>query len=62
MPKDTTAPFWKHCSSSPTFARMKPIQQEICSKSWTMSLAHDPVRDLNNSPAKAGLVEGQVSL
>jgi hypothetical protein len=25
-------------------------------QSWTMSPAHDPVRDLNNSPAKAGLV------
>jgi hypothetical protein len=38
------------------FARRKPIQQEICRKSWTTSPAHDPVRDLNNSPAKTGLV------
>jgi len=28
-------------------------------QSWTMSLAHDLVRGLNNSPAKAGLLEGQ---
>ena len=27
MPKDTMAPFWKHCSSSPTLAWMKPVQQ-----------------------------------
>jgi len=51
MPKDTTAPFWKHCSSSPTFEQMKPIQQEICSKSWTTTpwfLAHDPAHGLRN--------------
>ncbi|KAJ6889883.1 hypothetical protein NC651_023595 [Populus alba x Populus x berolinensis] len=40
MPKDTTTPFWKHCSSSPTLARMKHVQQgnllqQI--RSWTIS-------------------------
>ncbi|KAJ6869614.1 hypothetical protein NC651_034371 [Populus alba x Populus x berolinensis] len=40
MAKDTTTPFWKHCPSSPTLARMKPVQQgnllqQI--RSWTIS-------------------------
>ncbi|KAJ6923796.1 hypothetical protein NC652_017188 [Populus alba x Populus x berolinensis] len=40
MPKDTTVPFWEHCLSSPTLARMKLVQQgnllqQI--RSWTIS-------------------------
>jgi hypothetical protein len=50
------APFGSTVHHPFRFARRKPIQQEICSKSWTTSPAHDPVRDLNNSPAKTRLV------
>ncbi|KAL3609344.1 hypothetical protein D5086_000364 [Populus alba] len=63
MPKDTTTSFWKHCSSSPTLARMKSVQQgnllqQI--RSWTISLAHDLVHGFHKSPANGGLVEGKL--
>jgi len=55
-PTTQTAPFGSTVHHPFRFTRRKPIQQEICSKSRTTSPAHDPVRVLNNSPAKTGLV------
>jgi len=55
-PRTQTAPFGSTVHHPFRFTRRKPIQQEICSKSRTTSPAHDPVRVLNNSPAKTGLV------